>query len=233
MGDNMGEAAILYTQNVRRAVLLAVLAPLYAQDAPPRSKAADYPAHVSLPGMEIAAEYLLHSIPTAKGFYVSRDYLVIDVGVFPAAKERITISSGQFRLRINHQTLELPPDSPGTVAADIQYPDWEQQRTATAQAGPVIVGAPPTVGRFPGDRRESPPISSPVPEQQDPSGIEKEPPKTVDQLVTQVALPEGSSNKPMKGCLFFHFHGKTKSIKSLELVYDPGNGGAKTTIPLF
>lgn len=218
---------------MRSAVFLVFVLPLVAQDAPPRSKASDYPAHVSLPGMEIAAEYLLHSIPTAKGFYVSRDYLVIDVGVFPAAKERVTISSGQFRLRINHQTLELPPDSPGTVAAGIQYPDWEQQRTATAQAGPVMVGAPPTVGRFPGDRRESPPISTPVPEQPDPSGMDKEPPKTVDQLVAQAALPEGSSNKPVKGCLFFHFRGKTKSIKSLELIYDAGERGAKATIPLF
>jgi hypothetical protein len=229
----MGESAILYTQSVHRAVVLAALLPLYAQDAPPRSKAADYPAHVALPGMELAAEYLLHSIPTAKGFYVSRDYLVIDVGVFPAAKERITISSGQFRLRINHQTLELPPDSPGTVAADVQYPDWEQHPTATAQAGPVILGAPPTVGRFPGDRRESPPISPPVPEQPDPTGMGKEPPKTIDQLIALAALPEGSSNKPLKGCLFFRFRGKTKSIKSLELVYDAGDGGAKATIPLF
>src|SRR5579872_5290099 len=103
----MGKSAIFYTESVHRAVVLAVLLPLYAQDTAQHSKASEYPAHVSLPGMEIAAEYLLHSIPTAKGFYVSRDYLVIDVGVFPIDKERITISSGQFRLRINHQTQEL------------------------------------------------------------------------------------------------------------------------------
>ena len=211
---------------------MAVLLPLYAQE-PPRSKAGDYPVHVSLPGMEIAAEYLLHSIPTAKGFYVSKDYLVIDVGVFPAAKESIAISAGQFRLRINHQTLELPADSPGTVAAAIQYPDWEQRPTATAQAGPVILGAPPEVGRFPGDRRESPPIAPPVPEQADPSGMEKEPPKTIQQVVALAALPEGSSNRPIKGCLFFRFRGKTKSIKSLDLVYDGGDGRLKATIPLF
>lgn len=218
---------------MRSAVFLVFVLPLAAQETAPRSKASDYPAHVTLPGMEIAAEYLLHSIPTAKGFYVSRDYLVIDVGVFPAAKERVTISSAQFRLRINHQTLELPPDSPGTVAADIQYPDWEQHPTTTVQAGPVMVGAPPTVGRFPGDPRESPPISAPVPEQPDPSGMDKEAPKTIQELVALAALPAGSSNKPMKGCLFFRFRGKTKSIKSLELIYDAGERGTKATIPLF
>ena len=228
----MGESAILYTQSVRPVIILMSLLPLAAQDTAPRSKAADYPAHVSLPGMEIAAEYLLHSIPTDQGFYVAQDYLVIDVGVFPAAHETVKISSGQFRLRINHKTLELPPDSPGTVAADVKYPDWEQHPTVVGQAGPVIVGDP-TVPRFPGDPNAPPPIAPPLPPQQDPSGINKEIRKTIDESVANAALSEGSGNKPIKGCLFFRFHGKTKSIKSIELIYDAGDSGAKATIPLF
>ncbi len=228
----MGELAILYTQSVRTAVFLVFVLPLVAEDTSPRSKASDYPAHASLPGMDIAAEYLLHSIPTEQGFYVTRDYLVIDVGVFPAAHGTVQISSGQFRLRINHKTLDLPPDSPGTVAADVKYPDWEQHPTVVGQAGPVTVGDP-TVPRFPGDPNAPPPIAPPLPPQQDPSGINQEIRKTIDESVANAALPEGASSKPMKGCLFFRFRGKTKSIKSLELVYDGGDGGAKATIPLF
>jgi hypothetical protein len=224
---------IPYTQSVRRALLFLAFLPLFSQDNAPRSKPADYPVHVSLPGMEIAAEYLLHSIPTPKGFYFTKEYLVVDVGIFPGAAESIKISSGQFTLRINHGQSTLPPDSPGTVAASLKYPDWEQRPTAVAQAGPVILGAPPAVGRFPGDPREPPPISPPGKEEPDPSSAEREPPKTIEQMIALAALPEGPSNKPAKGCLFFRFRGKTKSIRSLDLVYDAGEGGSKATITLF
>jgi hypothetical protein len=218
---------------VHRAVLLVVLSPLLADDAPPRSKAADYPVQASLPGMEIAAEYLLHSIPIGKGYYFAKDYLVVDVGVFPSSREPVKILSGQFTLRINHGKSDLSPESAGTVAASIKYPDWEQHSNVTAGAGPVIIGDPPTVGRFPGDRRQSPTVIPPVPEEQEPGGIEKEAPKTVDQLIAAAALPEGPTAKPANGCLFFRFRGKTKSIHSLELVYDAGEGRPKATLTLF
>jgi hypothetical protein len=145
---------------VYRAAFLLVLSPLLAQKDEPRSKAADYPVHVSVPGMEIAAEYLLHSIPTTHGFYVANLYLVVDVGIFPSSGETIKVSNGQFRLRVNHGKFDLIADTPGTVAGSLKYPDWEQQRNLSAQAGPVIIGAPPNVGRFPGDGRDHPPVSA-------------------------------------------------------------------------
>lgn len=216
-----------------RAAFLLVLSPLLAQKDEPRSKAADYPVHVSVPGMEIAAEYLLHSIPTTHGFYVANLYLVVDVGVFPSSGETVKVSNGQFRLRVNHGKFDLIADTPGTVAGSLKYPDWEQQRNLSAQAGPVIIGAPPNVGRFPGDGRDHPPVSAPVPEEPDPSGQEKQVPQTMDELINAAALPEWPSKKPLKGCVFFHFAGKMKSIHSLELLYDGGAGRPKATIPLF
>lgn len=211
-----------------RAALLLILSPLLA-----REKAAEYPAHVSLPGVEIGAEYLVHSIPTEKGFYIANDYLVVEVGIFPSTAEKIKISSGQFILRINHGKSELVTDSPGTVAASIKYPDWEQHRTVTAQAGPVIVGAPPQVGRFPGDPQERPPVIPPPQESPDPAGNGPAPTKTIEEMIAQAALPEWPANKPVSGCLFFHFRGKMKSVRSLELVYDGGDGRPKATIPLL
>jgi hypothetical protein len=210
-----------------------VLTALPAQDAPPRSKASDYPAHVSLPGVEIGAEYLLHSIPGEKGFYFAKEYLVVEVGIFPSAGDDIAVSSRQLTLRINHGKSVLLADSPGSVAAALKYPDWETRPNATAKAGPVILGAPPEVGRFPGDPRQAPPVPRPVGEQSDPSGTEKEPPKTIEQSIANAALPEGPANKPAKGCLFFRFTGKTKSIRSLELIYDAGESRPKATIALF
>jgi hypothetical protein len=67
----------------------------------------------------------------------------------------------------------------------------------------------------------------------DPSGIGKQIPTSIDESIAAVALSEGPSNRTAKGCLFFRFAGKMKSIRSLDLVYDGGEGRPKATIPLF
>ena len=227
----MGQGQVspfFYTQEVHRSVILAALLPLYAG-----SKASDYPTHISLPGLEIGAEYLVHSIPGETGFYFAKDYLVVDVGVFSSTREGVTVKNDQFSLRINDGKLVLSPASPGTVAGALKYPDWENQRAATVQAGPVIYGTPPTVGRFPGDQRAPPPVPRPVEDPPNPSGTEPQAPKSIDESIASIALSEGPTNKTAKGCLFFRFSGKMKSIRSLDLVYDGGGGRAKATIPLF
>jgi len=208
-----------------------------AQDAQPRSKASDYPVHATLPGMEIGAEYLVHSIPAESGMYFGKEYLVVDVGIFPDTKGGpITTSARRFTLKINGGKIVLDTDSPGTVAASLKYPDWEQRRNVTAQAGPVILGAPPAVGRFPGDPRPTQgrlPPAPRVPEQPDPSGEPRPSDLPIDQQIARIALPEGSFNEYAKGCLFFRFTGKMKSIRSLELVYDTGDKGPKATLALL
>ena len=159
---------------MHRAALVAVFLALASQAQPPRSKATDYPAHTALPGKEIGAEYLLHGIPSEKGFYFTKEYLVVDVAVFLPVAGNSKISDGQFRLRINHSPLTLPTDSPGTVAASLQYPDWEQRPTLTAQAGPIVYG-PPAVGRFPGDHRDIPPLPPTVKDPSATSGTRRPP----------------------------------------------------------
>lgn len=224
----------MYTLGVKARVALisvVLLSRLHAQD-PARSKASDYPAHVSLATMEIGAEYLTHSIPTEKGFYFAKEYLVVEVAVFAAGTDGVTTSASQFTLRVNGKTV-LQTVSPGMVAAALKYPDWEMRPNLTAQAGPVIVGAPPAVGRFPEDGRSGVPRSAPVPQPEDPSGVGKPADLPVEQAVARAALPEGPAEEQAIGCLFFRFEGKTKSIRKLELLYDPGQSGPKATIPLF
>ena len=46
------------------------------------------------------------------------------------------------------------------------------------------------------------------------------------------ALPEGVTEKPVSGYLFFRFDGNPKAIRSLDLVYD-GGGRLKTRIPIL
>jgi hypothetical protein len=217
-------------------VALAVSHAVFAQDTP-RSKISDYPAQAKLPAMEIGVEYLLNSIALDKGMYIARDHLVLEVAIFPSTQAGVNISSSQFTLRVNNKTI-LYTDSAGAVASSLKYPDWQTRPNATAQAGvgnrSVIMGAPPPVARFPGDHRaDRPPPIPRVPEQQDPTGQQKAAEQPIETQIAIAALPEGPTQKQVKGFLFFPFSGKTKSIRSLELIYDSGESGLKTTIPLF
>jgi hypothetical protein len=79
-------------------VSAALLLPLHAQDEP-RFKASDYPAHVALPSLELGAEYMVHSIPGERGGYFAKEYLVVELALFPIAKTPLRVTSGQFTLR--------------------------------------------------------------------------------------------------------------------------------------
>jgi hypothetical protein len=158
---------------------------------------------------------------------------VVEVAFFPAAKNGIKISSAHFTLRINNKS-SLGAQSSGMVAASIKYPDWEQRPNMTAQAGPLIFGAPPAVGRFPGDQRESRPLPTPrVPDQTGTGDAGQQRDLPIEEAIAKAALPEGLSSEPVKGCLFFRFEGKLKFIKSLDLMYDAGDAGPKGKITLL
>jgi hypothetical protein len=228
-----------YTQEMiaRVATLTLALIPALLAQATTRAKVSDYPAHTKLPSMEIGVEYLLNSIPLDKGMYLAKDHLILDVAIFPSSPAGVNVSTSQFTLRLNRKTI-LYPDSPGAVASSLKYPDWQTRPTMTAEAGAgngsVILGAPPPVARFPGDRRADRPASVPrVPEPPNPTGEPKPVEQPIDTQLAIAALPEGPSEKPVKGLLFFAFSGKTKSIRSLDLIYEGGEGSSKAIIPLF
>ena len=205
-----------------------------AQDDASR-KANDYPAHASWPQFDIGAEYLIHSIPTEVGAIFARDYLVVEVAIYPG-KHPVMISSAAFTLRVNGQRTVLYPESPGFVAASLKYPDWEPRPTLVGSVGvgdgSVIVGAPTPVGRFPGDPTGNPRVQ--LPRKQPDTGAEGHPKKaSIEELVTRAALPDGEARIPAKGSVYFAFTGKLKSIHSLELLYDDtrGNKGSLSVLP--
>jgi hypothetical protein len=211
--------------------IMCVATFLSAQGLTPRTSPADYPAHTTLDkGFILAAENLLHSVPTPNGALVANDYLVIEAAVFaPAsgpAKQRIDLTPGNFSLRIDtgkSSKMMLHADSPGNVAASIKYADWTQRPEASVSGGVGnaggTIGTQTPVGRFPGDPSVRQPYPSPVP-QDNPGGIDKEPPMPIDERIQRASLPQGEHVPPFAGLLFFQFRGKTKSIKSIELVYE-------------
>ncbi len=208
----------------RLAFLVLFALPALAGTAP-KEKATDYPVSATLPALSIGAEYLVHSFSGGGQTYVAPDYLVVEVALFSPARAPVSVSSGQFSLRINGKKHVLLPQAPSFVAASLKYTDWERKPTLVAAGGvgdaEVILGRPRPTERFPGDPtgRNRLPRPPQAPPQEDRSGVDKPPPVPAEQLVVEAALPEGDCKLPVSGFLYFAFKGKIKSIKSLDLTY--------------
>jgi hypothetical protein len=127
-------------------------------------KANEYPAHASWARFAIGAEYLIHSIPTDNGSIFARDYLVVEVAIYPG-KEPVNILDAHFTLCVNGKKSVLSTESPGFVAASLKYPEWEQRPTAVGSVGigdgSVILGGPSATPRFPGDPTARAPVGLP------------------------------------------------------------------------
>lgn len=212
------------------AVALFSVCCAYGQTTP-KDKAADYPVRATAGTTAIGAEYLVHSIPSGTQTFIASDYLVVEVAVFPALGEPIEIGTGTFTLRLNGKKEAISSEAPGFVAASVKYPDWEQRKNVEVQGGigdaGVTIGRPPVVGRFPGDptpQQSRLPGAPKAPAPDDRNGIEQEAPARAEDVLAQKALPEGPAEKPVSGYVYFRYRGKTKSIKSLELIYNGKSG---------
>jgi hypothetical protein len=198
-----------------------------AQQTPIRSSASEYPAHANTAAVAIGAEYLGHSVPVANGAFITKDYLVVKVGIFPSA--RIAIANSQFTLRVDGDSM-LPGQAPGLVASSLSNSDWHPQSNSSHSTSIILGGAPISVE--PGDQQ--PPSRSPrAPGLGDESRSgSKMPSQSAHDAVFGDALPSGAILQPIHGLLFFHYAPKTKAaVRSLELIYDGGNG--KITIRLL
>jgi hypothetical protein len=184
-----------------------------------RQKAGDYPVSAGLLREDLGAEFLVHSIPASGGYYFAKEYLVVDVGVFPRPGIHLAVSSGQFSLRLNGGN-GLMAQSPGAVAASLKYPDWNGQRglsgTMGIPGGPnaTVSTSPAPVGRFPGDPRVG----------NGPNGSVQSDEDQPERQVEMAALPDAITGRPLKGCLFFASDIKATKIKSLELEWTGPEG---------
>lgn len=186
----------------------------------PKAKAEDYEVHSRSKDVALGAEYMIHSFSGQGQTYVARDFLVVEVALFPAKGQAIEVNEGSFALRINGRKQAVSPAPPQMVAATLQHPEWRSgprlEGVGGLGNGGVIFGrpAPPQV---PGGREPPPPLPSPA---DNPSGIETGPRVKAHELVVRTALPEGRHRRPVSGFLYFPYKGKTTSIKSLELLYE-------------
>jgi hypothetical protein len=210
-------------------MLAACVALAFAQrsseHAEARPKPSDYPSQVKMDRLALGAEFMLRSITSSAGSFLTEDYLVIDVALYPAKGAPLAVAQSHFRLRLNGRKETLAPTPPGFVAAAFKYSDWERRPGVVATAGPVIIGRPRSTERFPGDPRPGQERLPSPPRAPDTSGVEKAERVSPAELAVDEALPEAEFDRPVRGFLYFHYKGKTKSLKKVELLYD-GPAGA-------
>lgn len=196
-----------------------------AQGTETKAKPTDYPAHIQLDTVTLAAEYLVHTIPNPKGNLIARDYLVVEVAFFGPLYSRLKMTPDQFTLRINRKGSLLNAELPGMVAQSIKYPELSGRPSLTASATAGVGDSTVTVGprapqsRFPGDGNErtagvGPTITEVNEENQ------------IEFRVQAASLPEGEKTLPRSGTIYFYYRGKIKNIHSLDLLYDGTMGRA-------
>ena len=210
---------------MRFALLLSAAILLRAQGTPPKTSAADYTVHTQLGTVTIAAEYLVHSIPTAKGNLIAADYLVVDVAFFGPSFSRLKMSPDNFTLRINGRGDPLSTEAEGMVAQSVKNPGSRSHLEAAGSVGmgdgTVSVGPRPPSSRFPGDGNErtaAPTLKT----------IEDE--NTIDYRLQSAMLPEGEHSLPRSGVVCF-LSREDQNIHSLELFYDGAMG--KTSLKVL
>ena len=219
----------------RIALLLPALAGTLAAQygTTPKASEQDYPVRAKLEKLSIGAEYLVHSFSSGRQMFIAKDYLVVEVALFPAKGENLLVNASHFSLRVNGRKQALSPQAPEIVANALRYPDPNTGHglQPTAQLGPIVLGQPRPTERFPGDPNGQTGRLPPGAPTDDPSGADKEPPVKAEELAVQAALPEGEHHGPTSGFLYFPYRGNIHRIRSLELVFAGPAGSA--TLPLL
>ena len=178
---------------------------------PPRATPGEYPAHVQIGTITIAAEFAGHSVPRPEDPLSTDDYVVVETGIFGPPDAHITLSPDNFSLRINDKK-PAPSQSFVVVAGSLHDPEWIPPDQPKAKSKTSFGG---------GGSNDTATMPPKIP-------IELR--RSMTQYIRNAALPEGDRPLPQAGLLFFPYHGKTQSIHLLELIYSGPAG--KATLPL-
>jgi hypothetical protein len=203
-----------------------------AQGVEPRKSPHEYPVHAAWEGGAVGAEYLVRSVSGRSRTFFLGEYLVVEVGLFPAPARQVQLSLSQFRLQVTEKKKQqtLAAIGPEFVAASLRYPDWQPRRRLEAIAGAgdggVILGRPPAVERFPGDPTGRSRLPAPPRAPDTDHGIEAPEPVRAEDVVVETALREGITAAPVAGHLYFAWKGKTKDLRLVELICQSPSGSA-------
>jgi hypothetical protein len=182
---------------------------------PPRVSPSEYQAHAQAGTVTVAAEFTGHSIATPQGTFTTEEYIVVETGFFGPEGARLKVSAEDFSLRVNGKKGAMSPQPFGLIASSLKDPEWEppaEKKSKTSMGGGGGGGK---------EQGEAPP---PPPKMSFPER------RAMEQKVQKITLPEGDRPLPVAGLIYFQYGGKTKGIKSLELIYNGPAGKATLTL---
>lgn len=227
--DNSGWA---YTSGMRLTFWFLVLAgACWPQGTTPKANPGDYRAKASGAMADYGIEYQVRTVSTGRTSFLTDDYLVIEVAVYPRPDQKARVDPRNFTLSLNGKGRDLLAQTPGIVAASFKYPDWESRPELTATAGVgdrgIILGRRPMTERFPGDPRPRQRRLPQVPAEGagQPAGALEEDAPDPGAVVQNLSLPEGETDRPVAGYIFFPYRGRLGAIKEVNLrISEPGGG---------
>jgi hypothetical protein len=181
-----------------------------------RATVNDYQAHARIGGFNIGAEFMRHVIPTPQGEFSSEDYVTVEAGFFGAPGQKMTISAGDFSLRINGKKA-VPALPFGKVFENLKDPSWEPPEAPKPKESSLSTG---------GGGGGSNPNDPPPPPPHMPLPLVH----IMQVKVEKAALQEGERSLPEAGLLFFQYRGQSEKIKTVELIYSGSAGKATITL---
>ncbi|MGA2711704.1 MAG: hypothetical protein ABSG41_01255 [Bryobacteraceae bacterium] len=183
-----------------------------APNLPPRATPADYQAQAKVGMVTIAAEFAAHSLPTPEGPLTTEDYVVVETCLFGPPGAKLTLSPGDFSLRVNGKKTPIPSQPYGLVLKSLKDPYWVPPEDPEAKGSKTMIGQ---------SAEKDPSVLPHVVHMP----IELQ--RAMEKKAQRASMPEGERPLPTAGLLFFEHRGK---VNSVELVYTGPAG--KATLPL-
>src|SRR5919106_5151296 len=113
---------------MRRAVLLGLFASAcWPQGTVPKADPGEYRVQATGVLADYGIEYQVRTVSAGRDSFLSEDYLVVEVAVFPKTGSKTKVDLRNFTLRLNDKGGELLAQTPGIVAASFKYPNWDMR----------------------------------------------------------------------------------------------------------
>ena len=182
--------------------------------------------------VRLGAEFMVHSFSGQGQTYIVKDFLVVEVALYPGEGRPVHADPAAFTLRVNGNKRSLPAMPATAVVASIERPEWRggPRMEGGAGIGGVILGIPGTGGpASPGSRPSAALAAARARPRTGLPAIDAPEQVSPNELLVRTAFPAGRFQGPVSGFIYFPYRGKMSSIKSLDLLYQDARPEAPVT----
>jgi hypothetical protein len=183
----------------------------------PRPSPAEYQTAVRMGQYTLAVDFDAHGVPTSDGVFSTEEFIVFEVALYGPSGSHLPLQYEDFSLRMNGKKQPAPSQPFTFVFKTLKSPEWE----ATLEPVKKESGNGINAGGGGGGGENLPP-----PKPKMPIDVERR----MELRVQKAAVPGADRPLPVTGLIFFPYSGKTKNIKSMDLIYTGAAG--KATIPM-